>query len=111
IDDTFVDLQALHVALAVQGQLYHDAAGDAGHLDGFELGLHLGHLLLHLLGLFHQLADILHKSSSPALASSAASDACAVVSSFASGAAPAPSIAPARSRTAATATPRKVSRT
>src|SRR5204863_4263679 len=111
IDDAFVDLQALHVALAVQGQLHHAAAGDAGHLDRFELGLHLGHLLLHLLGLFHQLADIFHRSSSPALASSAASDVSAVVSSFASGAAPAPSIAPARSRTAAIVAPGKVSST
>src|SRR5436305_2158043 len=111
IDDAFVDLQALHVTLAVQGELHHSAAGDAGHLHGFELGLHLGHLLLHLLGLFHQLADIFHRSSSPALASSAASDASAVASSFASGAAPAPSIAPARSRTAAIVAPGKVSST
>src|SRR5205085_2441816 len=111
VDHRFIHLQSLQVALAVERQLHHAAAGDAGHLDGFELGLHLGHLLLHLLGLFHQLADIFHKSSSPALASSAASDASAVVSSFASGAAPAPSITPARSRTAAIVAPGKVSST
>src|SRR5437763_16841922 len=111
IDDTFVDLQALHVALAVQGQLHHAAAGDAGQLHRLELGRLLGHLLLHLLGLFHQLADIFPRSSSPALASSAASDASAVASSFASGAAPAASITPARSRTAAIVAPGKVSST
>ena len=63
IDDRLVELDLLYVALAVQRQLHHAAAGHPGHLDGGELLLHLGHFLLHLLRLLHELADILHASS------------------------------------------------
>ena len=62
---------AAHVALAVEGDLDHAAAGLARHLDPLELGLHLGHARLHGLGLLHHLAEILHelvlRSCSPAL--------------------------------------------
>src|SRR5262249_36486692 len=105
-----VDVQPLHVALTVQGQLHHAAAGDAGHLDSFELGLHLGHLLLHLLRLLHQLAEIFHDSSSAGVVSSAGSipgSSGGTTSSPVSRAGP----VPARSRTAVIVAPGKASNT
>src|SRR5215211_4340163 len=116
VDDRLVDLDPLDVALAVQGQLHHAAAGHAGHLDGFELRLHLGHLLLHLLRLLHQLADVLHEPSSPAPFaspfSSLARPSPRPSSPALSSAASVPASAAAkRSRTAAIVAPGKVSST
>src|SRR5229473_5521456 len=71
IDERLVDLDPPQIALAADRHLDEPAAGGAGHLDGLELRLHLGHLGLHLLRLLHHLPEILHATSSPSLASSA----------------------------------------
>src|SRR6185312_14399334 len=76
--------EALHLALAVDRHLHHAAARAAGDVHLVELGLHLGHARLQLLGLLHHLAEILHPSpfafqnrlSSPSDSSSAISSAC-----------------------------------
>src|SRR5207253_8845805 len=82
----------------------------AGHLDGFELGLHLGHFLLHRLGLFHQLAEIFHDPSSPVLASSPGSLAISSPGPASSAVASAAASAAAkRSPTAANVAPGKAS--
>src|SRR5205085_12373129 len=106
-------LELLQIALAVQRQLHHAAAGDPGHLDGFQLGLHLGHLGLHRLRLLHQLAKIFHQPSSPALApfSSASSSTRASSTPSSPPASTAVSLAAKRSRTAAIVAPGKVSST
>src|SRR5262249_54640813 len=89
-------------ALAVQGQLHHAAAGHPGHLDGFELRLHLGHLGLHRLSLFHQLAEILHDPSSSVFVSSSAASS----PPFSTAGPAAGSAAPKRSRTSRGSSPR-----
>src|SRR5258706_1967107 len=65
IDERLVDLDLAQIALAADRHLDQPAARGAGHLDGLELRLHLGHLGLHLLRLLHHLAEILHATSSP----------------------------------------------
>src|SRR6266705_12795 len=70
VDERLVDLDSPQVALAADRHL-DEPAGGAGHLDGLELRLHLGHLGLHLLRLLHHLPEILHATSSPSLISSA----------------------------------------
>src|SRR5215469_1243965 len=60
-EQALVDLYALQITFAVEGQLNHPAAG------------RLGHLSLHLLRLLHQLPDVLHGPSSSASESSASS--------------------------------------
>src|SRR5262249_33969166 len=97
VDERLVDFDRLDVALAVQGHGDHAAAGEAGHLDGIELGLDLGDLLLHRLRLLHQLADILHGISSSLPASSLSALSCCGRS------------AAKRSRTTAIVAPGKVS--
>src|SRR5260370_21366939 len=104
VDQGLVELDLLQIALAVQVQLDHPAPGDAGHPDGFELRLHLGHLLLHRLRLFHQLADVFHIPSSSVLVSSTGSTPRRASSTSGSAAAK-------RSRTAAMVAPGKVSST
>src|SRR5690349_3536555 len=67
----FVDLDAAHLAFAVQGHLHHTAAGAAVHFRLGELGLEFGHARLHLLRLFQHLAEIFHNTSSSSGSSSA----------------------------------------
>src|SRR5262249_54433389 len=65
VDQLGIDLHRAHLALAVERDRDHAAAGLAAHLHTLELGLHLGHAGLHRLGLLHELAEILHSSDSP----------------------------------------------
>src|SRR6516165_6701814 len=104
VDQRLIDLHLVKITLDVQSQLNSAATGDANHLDNLELGLHLGHLLLHRLRLLHQLADILHMSSSSIVGSSPASE--PGPGSSGSG-----SIDAKRSRTAAIVAPGNVSST
>src|SRR5579871_6994710 len=73
IDGLGVDLDRTHVALAVEGDPDHAAAGLARHLRPLELGLQFGHARLHGLGLLHHLAEILHQLSSTCSGTSAES--------------------------------------
>ena len=63
VQQALVEPDLLHVALAVKRDGDHPGPGAARHLGLVELGLHLGHALLHLLRLLHHVAKILHPSS------------------------------------------------
>src|SRR5215472_2264501 len=104
VDQRPIDFHLLKIALAVQRQLDSATAGDTDHLDSLELGLHLGHLLLHRLRLLHQLAEIFHVSSSSAVVSSNGSNTAGVSSAS-------DPVGEKRSRTAAIVDPGKVSST
>src|SRR5439155_14823175 len=58
VDRFRVDLDGGHVAGALRGDRDEAAAGGAGHLGLGQLRLRLGHLLLHLLRLLHELLKI-----------------------------------------------------
>src|SRR5260370_13691593 len=87
-----IDLDLARLVLAVDRHLAQAGAGAADDLQALEHGLQLLHLLLHVLGLLHQAAQILefveHQNSLSGMSSSAG------YSSAAGGSSPAPARPP-----------------